>query len=132
MRIPRFLTSLAAALALAACGDGGTGSAAAGGEYIATLESPNGPEGAAILEIPDQGVEAITASAAALFRNRISGGHRLVLVREPAGPIQFRVRLAEGNDFPEVRVMEVVDGQDRRRPSTEGYEVSFTRTRGPE
>ena len=66
------------------------------------------------------------------FRNRISGGYRLVLVREPAGPIQFRVRLAEGNDFPDVRVIEVVDGNDERRPSTEGYGVSFERTRGAE
>jgi hypothetical protein len=131
MRIPPLLASLAAALALAAC-DGGTDSAPAGGEYIVTLESPHGPEGAAILEIADQGVESITSSAVTLFRNRISGGQRLVLVREPAGPIQFRVRLAEGSDFPEVRIIEVVDGQDQRRPSTEGYEVSFTRTRGAE
>lgn len=131
MRIP-FLCPLIAALALAACDGGGTGSVPAGGEYIVTLESPNGPEGAAILEITDQGVESITASAAALFRNRISGGQRLVLVREPAGPIQFRIRLAEGNGFPEVRVIEVVDGQDQRRPSVQGYEVSFTRTRGSE
>ncbi|HEX2077827.1 MAG TPA: hypothetical protein VHG08_08965 [Longimicrobium sp.] len=125
------LSLLAAALALAAC-DGGTGSRPAGGEYIVTLESPNGHEGAAILEMTDQGVESVTASAAALFRNRISGGYRLVLVREPAGPLQFRIRLAEGNDFPDVRVIEVVDGQDQRRPSVEGYQVSFTRTRGNE
>jgi hypothetical protein len=131
MRIP-LLSLLAAVLALAACDGGGTGSRPAGGEYIVTLESPHGNEGAAILEITDQGVESITASAAALFRNRISDGWRLVLVREPEGPLQFRIRLAEGNDFPDVRVIEVVDGRDQRRPSVEGYEVSFTRTRGNE
>jgi hypothetical protein len=125
------LSLLLAAPALAGC-DGGTGSVPAGGEYIVTLESPHGPEGAAILEMTDQGVEGIYASAAALFRNRISGGYRLVLVREPAGSIQFRINLAEGNHFPEVRVIEVVDGEDERRPSVEGYEVSFERTRGAE
>jgi hypothetical protein len=118
-------------LALSACdGAEGTGAALAGGEYIAALESPHGPEGAAILEITGDGVEEVSGSAATLFQQPVSGGRRLVLVLEPAGRIEFRVRVSPGNELPEVRVVQVVDGNDAVRPSTDGYTVSFSRTRG--
>jgi hypothetical protein len=123
------LTLPALALCLAACDGGGTDAQAPGGEYIAALESPHGAEGAAILEIPADGVQSITATSLSLFRQPISGGTRLVLVREPAGRLEFRVRMAPGSRPPEVRVVEVVDGEDRQRASMDGYEVSFTRVR---
>ena len=128
MRTP-FLVPVLAALALAAC-DGGTGAEAAGGEFIAALESPNGAEGAALLELTGPGVEQVSASSATLFRQTVSGGLRVMLVREPAGRIEFRVRMAPGSRPPAVRVVEVVDGDDRPRASVQGYEVSFTPTRG--
>lgn len=129
IRPPLFVIPLL--LALSACDGGeGTGAALEGGEFIATLRSPHGAEGAAILEITGTGVEEISASAATLFRQPVSGGTRVVLVREPAGAIEFRVRVAPGNDVPDVRVIQVVDGDDALRPSTDGYTVSFARTRG--
>jgi hypothetical protein len=131
MRIRPPLLIFPLLLALFACDGGrGTGAALAGGEYIAALESPHGAEGAAILEITGAGVEEVSASAATLFQQPVSGGRRVVLVREPAGRIEFRVRIAPGNDVPDVRVVQVVDGDDAVRPSTDGYTVSFTRTRG--
>ena len=117
-------------LALAACDGGGTDAAQAGGEYIATLESPNGPEGAAVLELTGSGVQAIRATSLSLFRQPVSGGTRLLLVREPAGRLEFRVRMAAGSRPPEVRVVEVVDGEDRQRASLAGYAVDFTPVRG--
>lgn len=131
MRIRLPLLVLPLLLALAACDGGqGTGAALSGGEFIATLESPHGAEGAAILEITGAGVEEVSAAAATLFQQPVSGGRRVVLVREPAGRIEFRVRVAPGNDVPDVRVLQVVDGNDALRPSTDGYTVSFVRTRG--
>lgn len=127
----RLAVLLAAAAALVAC-DGGTGSETAGGEYIAALESPNGLEGAAVLEMPGEGVLAVRAASLSLFQQPVSGGKRLVLVREPAGRLEFRVTMAPGHAPPAVRVLEVVDGQDQPRASTEGYAVTFTRTRGDE
>lgn len=116
-------------LLLAACDGGGTGADAPGGEYIAALESPNGPEGAAILELTGDGVQSITATSLSLFRQPVSGGTRLVLVREPEGRLEFRVRMAPGSPPPDVRVVEVVDGRDRQRASVAGYEVTFTPVR---
>lgn len=123
------LALLVPALCLAACDSGGTGAEAPGGEYIAALESPHGPEGAAILEVSGDGVESIRSTSLSLFRQPISGGTRLVLVREPAGRLEFRVRMAPGSRPPAVRVVEVVDGEDRQRAAVDGYEVTFTRVR---
>ena len=124
----RLFIPLFAAAALAAC-DSGTG-AEAGGEYIAALESPYGAEGGAILEMTDTGVESVDAGSLSLFQQPVSGGRRLILVREPAGRLEFRVRLTPGSAMPEIRVLEVVDGDDQPRPTMDGYTVSFTRTRG--
>lgn len=124
----RFVIPFLAVAVLAAC-DSGTG-AEAGGEYIAALESPHGAEGGAILEMTSAGVESVDAASLSLFRQPVSGGHRLILVREPAGRLEFRVRLTPGSVPPEIRVLEVVDGNDQPRPSMDGYTVSFTRTRG--
>lgn len=122
----------ALALALAGCDGGGTGDSPDGGEYVAALESPNGPEGAAVLELSGSGVESITATSLSLFRQPTSEGTRLMLVREPAGRLEFRVRMAAGSRPPAVRVVEVVDGDDRQRAPLDGYQVTFTPVRGNE
>lgn len=119
-------------LALSGCDGGGTDTGRAGGEYVAVLESPHGAEGAAVLELSGSGMDAVTATSLSLFRQPVAGGIRLVLVREPAGRLEFRVRMASGSRLPAVRVVEVVDGDDRQRASLEGYEVSFTPVRGDE
>ena len=129
MRIRSILFVLAL-LALAACDGGGTGTAPVGGEYIAALNSPHGPEGAAIVELSDPDVQAVAAASVTLFQQQVAGGRRLMLVREPAGRIEFRIHVAQGSQLPSVRVVQVVDGNDVPRPSTEGYTVTFTRTRG--
>lgn len=131
-RSPRWTVPVFLLLALAACDGGGTDAAPSGGEYIATLESPHGPEGAAVLELTGSGVQTIRATSLSLFRQPVSGGTRLVLVREPAGRLEFRVRMAPGSPPPGVRVVEVVDGEDRRRASLAGYAVAFAPVRGDE
>jgi hypothetical protein len=128
----RILAPLLALAALSACDGGGTGSETAGGEYIAALESPHGAEGAALLELSGEGIQDVYAASLSLFDQPVSGGRRVMLIREPAGRLEFRVRMAAGNGPPTVRVLEVVDGADQPRASTDGYEVTFTRTRGAE
>lgn len=133
MRAPTMrllLRLLALLIPLAACDGGGTGTAPLGGEYIAVLQSPHGAEGAAILELTGEGIQEVVAASATLFQQPVNGGRRVMLVREPGGRIEFRVRLAEGAGLPAVRVLQVVDGDDVPRSSTDGYQVSFTRTRG--
>lgn len=128
----RHLLVLACALLLAACDGGGTGASAPGGEFIAALRSPHGPEGAVLLEVAGAGLTFVGTSSASLFQQPVSGGWRVMLVREPAGVIEFRVHVTPGNELPSVRVLEVVDAEDRMRPDTEGYTVEFTPARGDE
>jgi hypothetical protein len=127
MRIPAIFTVLAAVLALGACERGGTG-LGDGGEYRAVLESPNGAEGAVALELTGPGVESIEAGTGTLHTQPASPtSTRVVLIQEPAGPIEFRVTMAAGQAPPAVRVVEVVDGSDQPRPSLDGYRVTFSR-----
>lgn len=131
MRIPILRLALVLLPALAAC-DGGTGASPAGGEFIAALQSPHGPEGAALLELTGEGIESVAGSSVTLLDLPVNGGRRVMLVREPAGVIEFRVRVAPGNEPPDARVLQVVGPDDQLRPSTDGYAVTWTRTRGPE
>lgn len=127
----RFLI-VCALLLLAACDGGGTGASPAGGEFIAALKSPHGPEGAVLLEVAGEGLTFVGTSSATLFKQPVSGGWRVMLVREPAGVIEFRVHVAPGNELPSVRVLQVAGADDRVRPSTDGYSVAFTPARGDE
>jgi hypothetical protein len=131
MRLRTLLSPALAAFPLLAACDGGTGSTEAGGEYIAALETPDGrPEGALLVELTGEGIADVHAASLALFEQPVSGGRRLMLIREPAGRIDFRVRMAPGSAPPAVRVLEVVGPDDLPRASVDGYSVSFTRTRG--
>jgi hypothetical protein len=123
------LVLFTALVSLAACGDGGgpgTGTEN-GGEYQAVLQSPNGAEGAAALELSGPGIQSVTASGGRLFAQAWGPTMRVVVVNEPAGPVAFRVTMAEGSAPPAVRVVEVVDGNDLPRTSLAGYSVTFSR-----
>lgn len=113
-------------LALAACEPGGTGSDT-GGEYRAVLESPNGAEGGAALELTGEGIESVAGDTTRVYSQAGGGTTRVVLLREPAGRLSFRVTLARGAQPPAVRVVEVVDGEDKPRASVAGYRVTFSR-----
>lgn len=116
-----------ALLALAACDEGGTG-VSAGGEYRAVLRSPHGAEGAAIIQIDGAGVRSVSAGEGTrAFMQPGAGGTRVVVVREPAGPIEFTLTLAAGGTLPRARVVEVADGEDQPRASLDGYRVTLER-----
>lgn len=120
------LLLLAAALSLGACDRGGTGSDD-GGEYRAVLESPNGAEGAAAIELTGPGIQSVTASAGRLFTQTAGTTTHVVLIHEPAAAIEFRVTMEPGQKPPAARVVEVADGNDRPRASLDGYRVTFGR-----
>lgn len=127
MRAIRFI--LPALLTLAACDPGGSGPPEPeGGTFHAVLESPNGAEGAVSLQLTGGGIASLEATGATLLASTVSGGKRVVVLKEPAGSIEFDLTIERGNDVPEVQVLEVVDGQDQPRASLAGYDVEFTRT----
>jgi len=127
------LAALLLLLALAACDGGGTTPREpAGGDYDALLQSPNGPEAAAQLELTGGGIEDVQSTAAATIvsSSPVSNGRRVVIVRLQPGPLQFRVRMAEGQGPPSARVVEVAAPDDALRASLSGYRVTFTRVAG--
>ncbi|HEX6912691.1 MAG TPA: hypothetical protein VF142_19950 [Longimicrobium sp.] len=127
MRTRSTLLIVPALLALAACDEGGTG-VTAGGEYRAVLQSPNGAEGAAAFELEGSGVQSVAGGEdTRVFMQPAAGGTRVVVVREPAGPIEFTLTLAPGSRMPRARVVEVADGQDQPRASLAGYRVALER-----
>jgi hypothetical protein len=130
MRLRSILLSVPALLALAAC-DGGTEPPdPAGGEYLAVLQSPNGAEAAAHLQLTGAGIENVRADDAYLASSAVSGGRRVVIVRTQPGTLQFRVRMAQGQAPPEVSVLDVAAPDDQARASLTGYQVTFTRAGG--
>ncbi|MBW3572292.1 MAG: hypothetical protein KY467_14415 [Gemmatimonadetes bacterium] len=120
------LLVLAAVLSLGACERGGTGSDV-GGEYRAVLQSPNGPEGAAAIELTGPGIQSVTAATGRLFTRTAGTTTHVVLVHDPAAAIEFRVTMAPGEGPPAARVVEVADGRDQPRASLDGYRVTFGR-----
>jgi hypothetical protein len=124
------LLLLTALLSLAACdgggGNGGTGTED-GGEYRAVLQSPNGAEGAAAIELTGPGIQSVTATDGRVFTQASGTTTRVVVVNEPAAQIAFRVTMAPGQGPPAARVVEVVAGDDQPRASLAGYSVTFGR-----
>jgi hypothetical protein len=115
-------------LALAACDGGTEPPEPAGGDYAAVLQSPNGAEAAAHLELTGAGIEDVQSSGTAyLASSVVNGGRRVVIVRSQPGTVEFRVRMAEGQRPPAVRVLEVAAPDDQPRSSLSGYQVNFTR-----
>ena len=96
------------------------------GELVtATLVSPNGAEGAAVLEFTGPGVREVTSEAARVFARTSGDVTRVVVVRDQPGTIQLRVRLADPTRKPAAAVVEVAGGDDAVRPSLAGSRVDF-------
>jgi hypothetical protein len=91
------------------------------------LQSPNGVEGAAAIELTGTGIQSVTASVGRVFTQASGGTTRVVVVSEPAAQLAFRVTMAPGQGPPAARVVEVVDGSDQPRASVAGYSVTFSR-----
>jgi hypothetical protein len=130
MRLPLLrLLLLPALLALGACDKGGgtTPPAAPGGDYLGVLVSPNPEEASAVLELTGTGITEVRAGTGFMASSPITGGQRVVIVREVPGSLEFVVKVAAGSEPPDVRVVEVADGADVPRPSLAGYRVNFTR-----
>lgn len=113
-------------LGMAACDLGGGTDTPPGGAYRAVLESPGGGEGAAAIELTGDGIESVRGDAG-VHSQAAGATTRVVVLREPAGTIEFTVTMARGHAPPAARVVEVVDADDRPRASLAGYRVTFSR-----
>lgn len=110
-----------AALQLAGCRDDPAGPP---GQVTATLVSPNGAEGAALLELSGDGVIDVKPAAGSLLQTPSGGTRQIaVLLRDP-GKIALTLSLADRTRPPEIRILQV-SGPDDRPRALAGYRVQI-------
>lgn len=114
---------LLALVVVAACTDEGPRSGP--GTLTATLVSPNGAEGAAVVVlVGDAGaVTGLGDTEAHAFAG--ADGTRVVLINQAGGELAFRVAVADTTQPPSPIVQEVAAPDDSRRASVTGYSVAF-------
>lgn len=117
---------LTAALFLAACSNEGPVSGP--GTMTATLDSPNGPEGAAVVTLLGDGIGEVTSAGGTEVHSRAGDGSvRVVLIDLDGGDLAFRVAVADTTQPPSTVVVQVAGPDDELRSGVEGYSVVFGR-----
>ncbi len=114
----------------ASCADEGPVSGP--GTMTATVVSPNGAEGAAVVVLLGDDVGAVSATGAAevySFEQGFGGSSstRIVLINQGGGELSFRVAVADTTSPPAFVLEEVAGPDDALRPSLSGYGVEFVR-----
>ncbi len=94
-------------------------------ELRGILISPNGPEGAAVLELIGAGLGNVRAISGHLFVRHSGDTLRLVAILEEPGSVEFVLEWFRKKSRPEARVLEIVDGKNSVRSSLVGYRVEF-------
>jgi len=113
-------------LFLAACTDAGPVSAA--GTLTASLVSPNGPEGAAVVVLFGDGLGPVsTAGGADVYSREGVGSMRVVLIHPTGGEIAFQVAVADTTQPPTFVIQEVAGPDDALRPDLSEYSVEVVR-----
>ncbi|MFC1661759.1 hypothetical protein ACFL3S_09960 [Gemmatimonadota bacterium] len=101
------------------------------GELNGSLESVGPPLGGAVLEVVGKGVEGFSSSGGTrVFSSPTStpGTHRVVLVNDVPGTLQFRVSVVDlGDRKPTAAVINVISGENLPLPATSEYKVRFSR-----
>ena len=125
MRPARF-PLLLAMVALAACADESPVSGP--GTMTATLISPNGAEGAALVILFGEGMGDITPIGdTEVFARVGSSSTQIVLINQVGGELSFQVAVADTTQLPLAVVQEVAGPDDELRSSVTGYSVEFAR-----
>ena len=96
------------------------------GELHALVVSPNGPEGAAVLELRGAGLGTVSMSGGYAFGEPSAGSMRLVVVLNQPGDIAFTISVDDVGNVPTATIVEVSDGANQLRASSAGYTVEFT------
>ena len=122
-----FLLIATTPLGCAACGDDPVPGP---GTLTASLVSPSGDEGAAVLLLLGDGVESVASvgdtEAFASF-SPAESQTRVVLINELGGTLTFELEVANVLEPPTWVVEEVAGPDDELRSDVGGYRVEFTR-----
>ncbi len=124
MKPHRFATFLALSL-LVACTDQ---SPPGPGILTATLKSPNGAEGAAVVVLMGPGIGEVTpVGSNQLYSNSSLDEVRIVLINQNDGTLAFRVEVADTTIEPAAIVEEVANPDNLIRSTLDGYQLEFRR-----
>jgi hypothetical protein len=127
------LTCVAAVLAHA-CGEDGSDitepETPVSGKLLVTLISPNGPEGAAVLETEDRGVLRIDSSSGQAFLGGTQRFTRVVVLLTNPGRIEVTLEVEDLNDPPQLSVVEVADGSNTLRGDLGDYSLDVRQMGG--
>ena len=111
---------------LSACADEGPVSGP--GTMTATLMSPNGPEGAALVILVGDGIGDVTAIGDTEVHARVgSTSTQIVLINQVGGVLSFQVAVADTTQPPQAVVQEVAGPDDELRSVVTEYSVEFGR-----
>jgi hypothetical protein len=109
--------------ALVACDDPGVEPGPQGALRV-TLISPNGNEGAALFELPIDGVLEVKAPVGALVEARTGGRRQVAVFASQPTPITLQLTVADQTRPPEVRLLQVSGPEDQPR-ALAGYRVQI-------
>lgn len=95
------------------------------GQLLVTLASPNGDEGAAVLEALGHGVDAATVEGGEAFVGSSFLHTRIVALLAAPGEIRITLDVDDLERPPELRIVQVADGANELRLSLIGYSLEL-------
>jgi len=110
------------ALLVAACEGGPTPGP---GTLTASVVSPNGAEGAAVLSLHGPGIQGVSGGEGRVWGEPHGDSVTVVVVADQAGLLSFRVAVSDTLQRPEARLVEVAGPDDALRDGLEGYRVEL-------
>jgi len=97
------------------------------GILTAALITPNGAEGAAVIDVSGV-LDSVTATdGTQLFETPTATGKRIVLVRLTPGELSMKVNVPDVSNLPHFTVVQVADGDNKLRQLTPSYTMSYLR-----
>ena len=114
---------LAVLVSAIGCSGADAGPVSGPGSFVATLESPNGVEGASLIHLIGGGVSSVQPLSGELFTSTSGDTTKVLVVLTTPGDVAFRVQVADTTQPPIVVLLQVADGDNRSRGSLQGYEV---------
>ena len=124
MKLHRFVAFLGLSLLLACADQSPPGP----GILTATLKSPNGAEGAALVVLMGSGIgEATPLCNNELYTNSNLDELRIVLINQAGGELEFQVEVADTTIKPTATVEEVAGPDNELRSALGGYQLEFRR-----
>jgi hypothetical protein len=123
---PVMAVTLVLAGLLAGCDDGVDPNAGPG-DLEVTLESPNGLEGAVLLEFRGGGIQGVTPGTGTLEYEQSGKRTQVMVILENPGTPSFVLSVADTLSPPRVEILEVAAPDNTLRSSLAGYDVRIGR-----